>query len=294
MWKSIKKFFEWIADHTGISWIARKISSGWKWLFGGKANATQNASQQEGSPNNKKQEPAQEKTLDNQVNPDQSPAAPDGHQGPVTNASETDAEEVNTKSGELFDVGGGRVIQPSSTTTDNQYHSGQTHSNSADSRCGKPPVISSISENQKGVLELFVEKNHTGKIFGDGLVGIAGNADLNHTEIVSKLKYRAYIKCEKGEVFQITCGKLIESNGKGAFLSIESIASQDGKDSSSELEGMKNMLGLSEKRAVIAVTQISKDPITVPKTVEGNTPSSKATSPGAQSHTTGNDRPVNA
>ncbi|NSM56804.1 hypothetical protein HET73_05375, partial [Wolbachia endosymbiont of Atemnus politus] len=29
MWKSIKKFFKWIADHTGISWIARKISSGW-------------------------------------------------------------------------------------------------------------------------------------------------------------------------------------------------------------------------------------------------------------------------
>ncbi|MEY2393190.1 hypothetical protein [Wolbachia endosymbiont of Tettigetta isshikii] len=29
MWKSIKKFFKRIADCTGISWIARKISSGW-------------------------------------------------------------------------------------------------------------------------------------------------------------------------------------------------------------------------------------------------------------------------
>lgn len=36
MWEKIKNAFKWIADHTGISWIARKISSGWKWLFGGK------------------------------------------------------------------------------------------------------------------------------------------------------------------------------------------------------------------------------------------------------------------
>lgn len=28
MWKSIKKFFKWIADHTGISWIARKFHQG--------------------------------------------------------------------------------------------------------------------------------------------------------------------------------------------------------------------------------------------------------------------------
>ncbi len=80
MWEKIKKFFKWIADHTGISWIARKISSGWKWLFGGKASATQqNTSQQEKSSGNERQEPAQAqskghttpKTLDNKVNPDQ-------------------------------------------------------------------------------------------------------------------------------------------------------------------------------------------------------------------------------
>lgn len=60
MWKNIKKFFKWIADHTGISWIARKISSGWKWLFGGKASATQqNTSQQEKPSGNERQEPAQ-------------------------------------------------------------------------------------------------------------------------------------------------------------------------------------------------------------------------------------------
>ncbi len=82
MWEKIKKFFKWIADHTGISWIARKISSGWKWLFGGKANTTQqNTSQHEERSDNEKQEPAQAndqskdhttpKTLDNEVNPDQ-------------------------------------------------------------------------------------------------------------------------------------------------------------------------------------------------------------------------------
>lgn len=41
MLKKIKNFFKWIADHTGISWIARKISSGWNWLFSSKANAAQ-------------------------------------------------------------------------------------------------------------------------------------------------------------------------------------------------------------------------------------------------------------
>ncbi|MCM1001671.1 hypothetical protein [Wolbachia pipientis] len=128
--------------------------------------------------------------------------------------------------------------------------------------------------------------NHIGKIFS---VDIGkGNTDLECKEIKDRLeKYRAYIKCEKGEVFQITCGKLIEANSKGAFLSIESIASQDGKDSSSELEGTKNMLGLNEKHAVISIIQISQDPITVPKTVEdGNTPSPKTTSPGAKQYTT--------
>ncbi|MFP3020242.1 hypothetical protein [Wolbachia endosymbiont (group A) of Pogonocherus hispidulus] len=65
MWKNIKKFFKWIADHTGISWVARKISSGWKRLFGGKAStAQQNTSQQESSSGNKKhvQANAQSKT----------------------------------------------------------------------------------------------------------------------------------------------------------------------------------------------------------------------------------------
>ncbi|MDG7056581.1 MAG: hypothetical protein LKM43_00265 [Wolbachia endosymbiont of Penenirmus auritus] len=254
MWQSIKKFFKRIADCTGISWIARKISSGWKWLFGGKKSEArvnnQNTPQQGESPDGKGQTVEPSKTL--------------GNEQPIV------AESSEQK-----------------TTDEEQDHSGQTHSNSADSRCGKPPVIGGINEDDSELV-LFVQMNHTGKIFGGGLVGIAGNADLSYTEILDKLKYRVYIECEEGRIFKITCGKPIEANSKGAFLSIESIASQDGKDSSSELEGMKNMLGLSEKHAVVSITQISKDPITVPKTVEdGNIPSSTTNNLGAQSHTAG-------
>ncbi|MFP3020241.1 MAG: hypothetical protein ACEY3F_02670 [Wolbachia sp.] len=100
MWKNIKKFFKWIADHTGISWVARKISSGWKWLFGGKAStAQQNTPQQGESPEGEERDQSKTttpKTLDDEVNPDQSipPAAPDEPQGPVINTSETDAKEL--------------------------------------------------------------------------------------------------------------------------------------------------------------------------------------------------------
>ncbi|WP_265041607.1 hypothetical protein [Wolbachia endosymbiont (group B) of Melanostoma mellinum] len=41
MWESIKNFFQSIAYRTGISWIARKISSGWNWLLSSKKNTTQ-------------------------------------------------------------------------------------------------------------------------------------------------------------------------------------------------------------------------------------------------------------
>jgi len=42
MWQSIKKFFKWISDHTGISWIAGKVSSCWNsvknWWSGNKVS----------------------------------------------------------------------------------------------------------------------------------------------------------------------------------------------------------------------------------------------------------------
>ncbi|QOD38170.1 hypothetical protein [Candidatus Wolbachia massiliensis] len=204
MWENIKKFFKWIADHTGISWILGKISSGWKSCW--------SSSQEDGFVK-------EQKVLEQPANGKQS----------------------------------------------------------------QEPVIAGIQE-EEGKLVLFVESNNISKIFG-GSVGLKGNTGLNTTEIKDKLKYRVYIRCDE-KVFKVTFSELIDVNSRGAFLSIESVAPQDGQASSSELEGMKNMLGLSEKQAVIAVTQISKDPITVPKTVEnGNTPNPKTNNPQAQQHT---------
>ena len=216
MWQSIKKFFKRIADCTGISWIARKISSGWNsvknWWFGNKVSNTNS---------------------------------------PKTPEKPSD------------------IPVPSITNEPNPAE--------------PEPVASIVEDTDKGELVLFVESNNISKILGGGL-GIANNVSLSSDNIMDKLKCSAYIKCEKG-IFKITCDKLIEANSKGAFLSIESIASQDGKDSSSELEGMKNMLGFSSNNAIIRITQISKNPIKVPKTVEGNTPNSETTSPEAQPHT---------
>ncbi len=237
MWEKIKNFFKWIADHTGISWIARKISSGWKWLFGGKANATQQNTSQQG----KFSDETLPKTLDSKVKPKQSVVA-----------------------------------------------DGQTHSNGADSRTDvtqskehdEPPVIGGIYENTNGVLEIFVIINHTGKVFGGG-VGLKGKIDHNYNEIIDNLKvYTLYVECEKGEVFQITCNKLTGTNKNGAFLSIESVASQDGKTSSDELATTKQMLDLSEKQAIVAVTQISKNPITVPKSEIASSATTPAASNG--------------
>ncbi|WP_353270316.1 hypothetical protein [Wolbachia endosymbiont (group A) of Myopa testacea] len=114
MWEKIKKFFKWIADHTKISWIARKISSGWKWLFGGKANATQqNTSQQEKSSGNEREEPAQAqskstttpKTLDDEVNPDQ-PVPP---KQPVS-SNKPNFVQQNTKPGSYLEFTDNKLL----------------------------------------------------------------------------------------------------------------------------------------------------------------------------------------
>lgn len=116
MWEKIKNFFKWIADHTGISWVARKISSGWKWLFGGKANTTQqNASQQDGRSDNEKQEHAQAndqskghttlKTLDDEVNPDQ-PVPP---KQPVS-SNKPNFVQQNTKPGNYLEFTDNKLL----------------------------------------------------------------------------------------------------------------------------------------------------------------------------------------
>ncbi|BDG75472.1 MULTISPECIES: hypothetical protein [Wolbachia] len=162
------------------------------------------------------------------------------------------------------------------------------HSNGDDSRADitqskehdKPPIIAGICEkipNKK--LELFVMINHTGEVFG-GDIGLSGNPDLNLTEISDRLKvYTQYVQSEKEEVFRITCDEpKVEKNG--VFLNIKSVVSGDNKTSSNELAAMKKILGLNEKQATVAITQISKDPIIVPKSEIASSTTTPAASNG--------------
>lgn len=124
--------------------------------------------------------------------------------------------------------------------------------------------IAGIRESTTGMLELFVTLTNTGQVFGDG-IGLSGNPDLNCTDISGRLKvYTQYVQSEEGKVFKITCDKP-KTEEFGVFLNIKSVASENNKISSHEFSRMKEILGLNEKRASVAITQISKDPIIVPK-----------------------------
>ncbi|MHC3898314.1 UNVERIFIED_CONTAM: hypothetical protein LBW93_05415 [Wolbachia endosymbiont of Nasonia longicornis] len=147
-----------------------------------------------------------------------------------------------------------------------------SHSNRNDSRADitqskehdKLPLIAGICESKPGMLELFVVIKHANKVFcGD--IDLSGNPDLNFIEISDRLKgYTQYVQSEEGKVFRITCDKpKVEQDG--VFLNIESVVSGNNKISSNEFSAMKKILGISEKKVSISVTQISKDPITAPK-----------------------------
>ncbi|BET32325.1 MULTISPECIES: hypothetical protein [Wolbachia] len=228
MLEKIKEFFK---------SIAKKIASGWKWLFGGKpSNAKQNLSSEQGKFSSK----TLTKTLDNTVN----------HEKPV-------AADYSI------------------------------HSNGDDSRAeitqskerDKLPIIAGICENTPGTLELFVKIKHASKVFcGD--IDLSGNTDLNWTDIIDRLKvYTQHVQSEKGEVFHITCDEP-KGEKNGVFLNIKSVVSGDNKTSSDELAAMKKILGLNEKQATVAITQISKDPIIVPKSEISSSTTTPAASNG--------------
>lgn len=160
------------------------------------------------------------------------------------------------------------------------------HSNGDDSRADitqpkerdKLPIIASICESTTGMLELFVEIKHTSKVFcGD--IDLSGNTNLNLTEISDRLKvYTQYVQSEKGEVFHITCDKpKVEKNG--VFLNIKSVVT-DNQTLSNELVAMKKILGLNEKQAIVAITQISKDRIIVPQSEIASSTTTPAASNG--------------
>lgn len=223
MLEKIKEFFK---------SIAKKIASGWKWLFGGKSsNAKQNLS----SDQEKFSSNTLTKTLDNTVN----------HEKPV-------------------------VADYPIHSNGNDGQADITQSKEHD----KLPIIASISENISGTLELFVDVDteHTNKAFDDDI-------DLNSIETSDRLKVNnLYVQSEEGKVFQITCDKT-KVEKSGVLLNIKSVVT-DNQTLSNELVAMKKILGLSEKKAVINVTQISQDPIRVPQSEIASSTTTPAASNG--------------
>ncbi|VVC30941.1 Hypothetical protein CINCED_3A021833 [Cinara cedri] len=55
----LKEALKWVADHTGISWVLGKLSSGWKWLFSSKTDATENSVPKQSEPAKQHTEPLQ-------------------------------------------------------------------------------------------------------------------------------------------------------------------------------------------------------------------------------------------
>ncbi len=209
MWEKIKNFFKWIADHTGISWVARKISSGWKWLFGGKANTTQqNTSQHEERSDNEKQEPAQAndqskdhttpKTLDNEVNLDQ-PTPPGKPKEPVINTSETDAKELpeNFPTPNLKVGDGGKLLL---TLTPEQLakckeNSGATRLNALliYIKCDANEYrITGNSVDEKIIsIESIQKKNENGQFKKISAKEILGNAMVKKVDSISNRAFEA-------------------------------------------------------------------------------------------------------
>lgn len=226
MWQSIKKFFKRIADCTGISWIARKISSGWNsvknWWSGNKVSDI---------------DPSKAET----------PEEPSIPEPSIPNEPSPEKPEPE-------------------------------------------PVINSIGED-KGKLKLSVNNDILCKNFNH----------INH----AKLKC-VYIQCDKG-MFKITIDKFLKLEKGCASFSIKSVERQSNETILDKIEKftafsigaglprMRKLLGINQSNSTVIITQMSKDPITVPKTVEdGDIPSSTTNNPEAQPHTTGNDRSVNA
>ncbi|WP_395462662.1 hypothetical protein [Wolbachia endosymbiont of Cantharis cryptica] len=194
MWKNIKKFFKWIADHTGISWILGKISSCWK--------------------------------------PGDTVSQPGG-----TNPLESKAS--NFQSNSMIEL-----LQ------------------------NKPGVFDVIRKGDNRHLVLHVAINKTSEVF-------------DNVNCQNPSEYHVCIKCDKG-VFEVILGRVLCINAFYSSFNVHSITHCDRNTLYSELEDMRNVLGLSEGGSPVIVTQISKNPITV-----GNAPNSKTTNLKTQPHTAG-------
>ncbi|WCR58354.1 hypothetical protein [Wolbachia endosymbiont of Ctenocephalides felis wCfeJ] len=186
MWKSIKKFSKWIANHTGISWILRNF--------------------------------------------------------PSSQRSDNKGSQAKSTSQQVSSLPDHRV---SNLLQDQD----------------KPGVFDVIKKGDSRDLVLHVAKNSISKIL----------SDIDHKNLS---EYHVYIECKKGVFKVILKAGICNSNAFYTSFNVCSIAPYDHHILYSELKDMRNVLGLSEGGSPVVITHISKDPITVPKTVEdGNTPS---------------------
>jgi len=253
MWEKIKKFFKWIADHTGISWIARKISSGWKWLFGGKANATQqNTSQQEKSSGNERQEPAQAngQSKDTTAPKTPVPSGPTPTVEPEGLKTPSDDSSVNQSTPLPYEPLKTTTQEPAQPTLDeksqesvvNKREEGELKLNTA---------LNGIDLSLKQALVVQDYKSHN------------VNANGSFTELL------IYIKCGKDEyrvvgftlgnlssIFNVPIESIVKKNENGEYLD-SNIKYPVNKD-------VKEMLGLKDDVTTVKVDSISNKPFGTP------------------------------
>ncbi len=127
------------------------------------------------------------------------------------------------------------------------WWSGQPHKNDLIELIkGKSNDWGIIKENGNKQLILHVKKENVQEIMGV--------KNINHKDLS---KYYVHVRCNKG-MFKIAYSELhIISSNVISFI-VKSV--EDDKTSSSELEGMKRMLGLNSKHIVGTITQISQKP----------------------------------
>ncbi|WP_425384438.1 hypothetical protein [Wolbachia endosymbiont (group B) of Eupithecia inturbata] len=234
MWESIKKFFKWIADRRGISWIARKISSGWNWLFSSKANTAQeNISPKRPSDENVNKSPTVSTPMQNET---EEPVSKTG-----TNVEP--AENFPEKSEQPR-----RHVNPNKPNVIQQSTKPESYFEFIDNKL----LFVITNENYKRLEEKCKNEDKNGKV-------IPG-------------EFRIFVECESNK-FCITgpyssCQDV--DDGKKS-VSITSVKKQHDKGTISKdpLE-MMYKVGLDENKKLVKITRMSKKPfeITTPNLPE--------------------------
>lgn len=244
----LKSFFKWIADHTGISWIAKKVSSYWNWLFSSKANtAKQDVSQQKKSLGNEKQEThiqSKNNTL---------PKIPNGNQPTFSKQND------NTSNQSMLSENNEPVSKADTNVklTENSLKPNVVQQNT------KPGSYFRFNDNKL----LFFTTNENYKVLEEKCKNEDGNGKVIPGE------FRIFVECGS-EKFCITgphssCQDV--DDGKKS-VSITSVRKQnvEGTVSKDPLE-MMYKVGLDENKKLVEITRMSINPF------ETTTPNLNAT-----------------